>query len=112
MRCRHSSPVLARHPQHVGFAVVIGRASGDEKEVRQPVDVAEGLAADLLAGLATAPTMIRSARRATVRARCSAAAAGLPPGKTKDRSGSSGALSRSISPSSRATWEATMRSGS
>ena len=56
--------------------------------------------------------MTRSARRETVRARCSAAAAGLPPGSTKERNGASAALSRSISPSSRSTWAATMRSGS
>ena len=47
--------------------------------------------------------MRRSARRQTVRARCSAAAAGVPPGRMKRRSGGSSASSLSIQPSRRAT---------
>ena len=47
--------------------------------------------------------MQRSARRHTVRATCSAAAAGEPPGSTNDRSGVSSAFSVSISSSSRLT---------
>ena len=45
--------------------------------------------------------MQRSARRVTVRARCSHAAASLPPGRMKELSGESSAFMASISCSSR-----------
>ena len=43
------SAILARHPQHVGRALVVGVAAGDEQEVRQPVDVFERGGSDAFA---------------------------------------------------------------
>src|ERR1051325_8464655 len=43
-----SLPILARDPQHVGLALVVGVACRDEQKIRKPVDVTESAAADWL----------------------------------------------------------------
>ena len=78
-----SSARSAGRPEHVGAALVVGEAGGDEQQVREPVEVLQRRRADAPRGSASA-TPARSARRQTVRARCSAAAAGEPPGSTNE----------------------------
>src|SRR6476646_9864 len=43
-----SLPVLARDPQHVGLALIVGVACRDEQKIRKPVDVTKSAAADRL----------------------------------------------------------------
>jgi hypothetical protein len=70
--------------------------------IGQTVDVLErGCAERARQGNPASSTIPRSARRQTVRATCSAAAAAEPPGKTKDRNGASSAFMASISSSRR-----------
>ena len=84
----------ARLPQRLVAAV--GRAAEDEEQVREAVEVADELGVAVVA----AAIARRSARRQTVRQTCRWAAAGVPPGSTKDFSGWSVALTSSQAPSS------------
>ena len=81
-------------PERLGLAVV-RPAAEDEQQVREPVEVAHDLGVD-----SSTSSARRSARRQTVRQTCSCAAAGVPPGRMKDFSGSSVALTSSQAPSS------------
>src|SRR6516165_7378013 len=45
------SAILARHPEHVGSALVIAEAGGDEEKIREPVNIFENRGRDALAGL-------------------------------------------------------------
>ena len=66
----------ARRPKNVAFRKAIEVARRDEEEVRQTVDIFERRRPDFLSpGAAASVTMRRSARRTTVRATCTAAAA-------------------------------------
>ena len=72
LRHASGSAVLARHPQNVLAALVVGMAAGDEEEIGQAVDVFQAARADTAFSPAASAssTMSRSARRQTVRARC------------------------------------------
>src|SRR5262245_3458019 len=48
-RSAASLPVLARDPQHVGLALIVGIACRDEQKIRKPVDVTQSTPADWLA---------------------------------------------------------------
>ena len=101
-----ASAVAAGLPERLVAAV---RAPAeDEQQVRQPVEVAHD------SGLQSSPQAIaaRSARRQTVRQMCSAAADGVPPGSTNERSGSSVALTSSQRCSSHAVCSGITRSRS
>jgi hypothetical protein len=63
------------------------------------------------ASTASSAHTLRSARRATVRAWCSSAASGVPPGSTKDVSGDSSAFAASQAASSRSVYSAVIRRG-
>jgi len=77
--------VLAGRPEHVPRALVVGVAARDEQEIGEPVDVFDEGGVTCSPGWSLSSTMMRSALPHTVRARCRYAAAGLPPGRMKER---------------------------
>ena len=86
-------------PQHV--SIWVGHPRQNEQQVRQPVEVLGGQRAHVSACASSAAQADRSARRVTVRATCSSAESGEPPGRTKEFSAGSGSLYSSHQPSSR-----------
>ena len=99
----------ARHPLHV--AVGVGHPAEDEQQVRQPVEVLGRQRVRALRVDSISAQAARSARRATVRATCSSAAPGVPPGRMNESSLGRCALNSSHQPSSRVTYSSVTRSG-
>ena len=82
---RPCSALAARHPFHV--AARVRRPGQDEQQVGQPVEILGGQDAGALRIVGSSSAQAdRSARRATVRATCSSAAPGVPPGRMKESS--------------------------
>ena len=75
------SAVLARHPEHIRRAVVVDHARGDEKEIREAVDVVDRFRVDRLAidQFDDEPLGAPGDRPAEVERRGSRVAAGLRP---------------------------------